>query len=165
MHSAPCSSYVHHAIRSGWMNQITRLFIPRETKTAKNANHGSAYIHTPIQQSNPPQMWPELLCSVLSLTRTKNDGPMSTSCCHFSRHRYLEFILSCVFLSLFLFGSQSYVLLLLNKFPSIASLAPLFPLFLPSLSLNVFALSFFFLARLHRGGHPRRAFDRNLKYP
>ena len=137
----------------------------KRNENRKNANHGSVYVHTPIQQSNRPQMWPVLLSSVLSVTRTKNDGPMSPSPCHFPQRRYLEFILSCVFLSLFLFGSQSLVLLLLSNFPSIASLAPLFPSFLAVVVSQCVCAVGFLLARLHRGGHPRRAFDCNLKYP
>ena len=165
MCSAPCSPYMYHAIRSGWTNQITRLFIPREMKIAKMQImvqytyillYSKAIVHKCGQCCSPP--------SSLSLERKMMDQCLPAVVI-FPQRRYLEFILSCVFLSLFLFGSQSLVLLLLSNFPSIASLAPLFPSFLAVVVIQCVCAVGFLLARLDRGGHPRRAFDCNLKYP
>ena len=128
-------------IRSCWMNQITGLFVPRETKTEKYANHGSVYIHTPIQQK---QSSTNVASVALLHSLSRNDGPMSPSCCHFFPTQIFGiYSLLCIFQPFSFFVTQSLVLLLLNKFPNIASLTPLFPLFLPS--LNVFAPSVSFL--------------------
>ena len=156
---------MYHAIRSGWTNQITRLFIPTETKTAKNANHGSAYIHTPLQQSNPPQMWPELLCSVLSLTRIKNDGTMSPTCCHFSPTQIFGIYSLLCISQPFSFWFPIIRVVAFKQISHYCFLSAVVPSFLAVVVVKCVCTVGIFLARLHRGGHPRRAFDRNLEYP
>ena len=171
MRFALCSPYMYHPIRSGWTNQITVLFVSRKPKeTAKNANHGSAYIYTRIQQGNPPQMWPALLSSLLclSLERKTMDHCLSAVVFFFDtdiwtlfspdeKHRRKVYF-SAFFL---LFPNRSF----LNKFPSISFLSAVVPSFLAVVVVQFVCAVGFLLARLHRGGHPRREFDRNLKYP